>query len=186
MLITKAYDRLRAQTYAERWALDRNPLFLNFTGIGGDCTNFVSQAVLAGGCTMNFTPTYGWYYLTPDDRAPAWTGVPYFYNFLLANRGPGPYGEEALPGMLEIGDVIQLGRADGVFYHSLLVTGFSHSGYLVSAHSDDAYNRPLASYTYDRARFLHILGVREEVPDREDCFRALLEGEALVGIEGGV
>ena len=71
MLITKEYDRLRAQMYAERWALSRNPLFLDFTGRGGDCTSFVSQAVLAGGCVMNFTPTYGWYYVSPDDRAAA-------------------------------------------------------------------------------------------------------------------
>ena len=78
--------------------------------------------------------------------------------------------------------MIQLGREDGVFYHSLLVTGFSRSGYLVSAHSDDAYNRPLSTYTYDRARYLHILGVREEVPDRVDCFEALLNGTAIVGV----
>ena len=36
MLITLPYDRTRAVRYAERWALDRNPLFANFTGIGGD------------------------------------------------------------------------------------------------------------------------------------------------------
>ncbi|MBQ8397581.1 MAG: amidase domain-containing protein [Clostridia bacterium] len=182
MLITKEYDRLRAQMYAERWALSRNPLFLDFAGRGGDCTSFVSQAVLAGGCTMNFTPTYGWYYISPDDRAAAWTGVPYFYNFLLTNNGPGPFGEEVEPGMLEIGDVIQLGRADGVFYHTLIVTGFSHTGYLVSAHTDDALNRPLSTYTYDQARYLHINGIREEVPDREDCFEALINGEAIVGV----
>lgn len=182
MLITKDYDRERALMYAQRWALSRNPLFLNFTGRGGDCTSFVSQCILAGGCVMNFTPTYGWYYISADDRAAAWTGVPYFYNFLLTNTGPGPFGEEAAPGMLEIGDVIQLGRADGVYYHSLLVTGFSRQGYLVSAHSDDALNRPLATYTYDQARYLHVNGIREEVPDREDCFEALINGEAIVGV----
>ena len=182
MLITKEYDRLRAQSYAERWALSRNPLFLDFSGRGGDCTSFVSQAVLAGGCVMNFTPTYGWYYVSPDDRAAAWTGVPYFYNFLLTNTGTGPFGQETAPGLLEIGDVIQLGRDDGVFYHSLLVTGFSRQGYLVSAHSDDALNRPLSTYDYDRARYLHILGVREEIPDRADCFNALIAGEAIVGV----
>lgn len=182
MLITKDYDRTRALMYAQQWALSRNPLFLNFTGQGGDCTSFVSQCVLAGGCVMNFTPTYGWYYISADDRAAAWTGVPYFYNFLLTNTGPGPFGEEAASGMLEIGDVIQLGHADGVYYHSLLVTGFTRQGYLVSAHSDDALNRPLATYTYDQARYLHINGIREEVPDHEDCFKALINGEAIVGV----
>ena len=108
--------------------------------------------------------------------------MPYFYNFLLTNTGPGPFGQETAPGLLEIGDVIQLGREDGVFYHTLLVTGFSRQGYLVSAHSDDAFNRPLSTYVYDRARYLHIEGIREEVPDRVDCFEALLSGEAIVGV----
>ena len=47
MLLTRQYDRVRAVTYAETWALARNPLFINFTGQGGDCTNFASQALLA-------------------------------------------------------------------------------------------------------------------------------------------
>ena len=36
MLLTRQYDRVRAVTYAETWALARNPLFINFTGQGGD------------------------------------------------------------------------------------------------------------------------------------------------------
>ena len=48
------YDEAeRAVAYARRWALDRNPLFVDFTGQGGNCTNFVSQCVLAGSCVMN-------------------------------------------------------------------------------------------------------------------------------------
>ena len=58
MLVTKPYNRERAVEYAKRWALDRNPLFVDFTEIGGNCTNFVSQAVLAGSCTMNYTPDF--------------------------------------------------------------------------------------------------------------------------------
>ena len=82
MILMKPYDRGRAIEYARTWALDRNPLFLNFTGRGGDCTNFISQCLLAGSCTMDYTPNFGWYYITPDDRAPAWTSVEYFYDFI--------------------------------------------------------------------------------------------------------
>ena len=32
------YDRSRAVAYARRWALSRNPLFSDYTGIGGDCS----------------------------------------------------------------------------------------------------------------------------------------------------
>ena len=65
MLVTGEYNRERARAYAERWAFDRNPLFADYTGIGGNCTNFVSQCVYAGSCRMNFTPVFGWYYIDP-------------------------------------------------------------------------------------------------------------------------
>ena len=49
------YTRLAAVNYAVRWALSRNPAFENFSGQGhgGDCTNFISQCLYAGGWTMN-------------------------------------------------------------------------------------------------------------------------------------
>ncbi|MBR4961405.1 MAG: amidase domain-containing protein [Clostridia bacterium] len=184
MLVTLSYDREAAVQYALRWAFGRNPLFANFTGIGGDCTNFVSQCVYAGGCVMNYTPTFGWYYISVNDRAPAWTGVEYFYNFMTGNDDVGPFASETTAGGLLPGDVIQLGNDMGDFYHTLIVTGFSADGYLISAHSDDARNRPLNTYTYANIRFLHIEGVRTRVAEdvydtylrRPDCFRYLLSG----------
>ena len=71
------YDRSAAVRYAARWAYGRNPAYMNFTGIGGDCTNFVSQFIYAGAGVMNYTPDFGWYYISPDNRAAAWTGVTY-------------------------------------------------------------------------------------------------------------
>ncbi|MGN1098482.1 MAG: amidase domain-containing protein, partial [Clostridia bacterium] len=81
------YNRAAAVNYAKRWALSRNPLYYSFDELGGDCTGFISQAVYAGAGVMNYTPTFGWYYISPDDRAPAWTGVEFFYNFFTSNEG---------------------------------------------------------------------------------------------------
>ena len=95
MLRELPYERGQALEYARRWALGRNPLFYNFTGQGGDCTNFISQCLLAGCLVMNCRETFGWYYHSPRLRAPAWTGVQYLWNFLSGNAGAGPYGREA-------------------------------------------------------------------------------------------
>ena len=181
MLATIQYRRDRAVAYARRWALARNPLFENYTGIGGDCTNFVSQAIYAGGCVMNYTPTFGWYYISSTDRAPAWTGVEFFYNFMTSNVEIGPYAREVGEGELELGDVIQLGDESGDFYHALVVVGSSEEGYLIAAHSNDALDRPLSSYTYYRARYLHIEGIRIEIPDRyaPNCFRDFITGRRI-------
>ena len=185
----REYDRARAVAYARRWARDRNPIFFDFTGRGGNCTNFVSQCILAGCCQMNFTPDFGWYYISPGDRAAAWTGVEFFYNFITDNAvgggigdGLGPFGREVRNRLLLPGDVIQLGRRDGDYYHTLMVTGYGRRTYLVSAQSDDALNRPLSTYNYSRIRYIHIEGYRTEPENRNDCFRDLIAG---VGIMGG-
>ncbi len=185
MLVTKPYDRERAEAYARRWALSRNPLFVDYTGRGGNCTNFVSQAVYAGSCTMNYTPIYGWYYLSDSERAAAWTGVDFFYNFMTQNKGVGPFAVETDLAGLAVGDVIQYYRADEGWYHTVLVVGFDTDGTpLIAAQSNDALDRRLDSYTYDRDRFLHIEGVRQMIPDTGDCYESLIEGVAI--IPGGV
>ncbi len=180
-MVIEPYHRERAVAYAKRWAYGRNPLFPNFAGIGGDCTNFISQCVYAGCCTMNFSPVLGWYYISLNDRAPAWSGVEFFFWFLTQNQGPGPFGREVGAGELSIGDVIQLGREEGDFYHTLLVTGYANGTYLVAAHTDDSLNRRLDSYSYSRIRFLHIDGIQVVTPDTSACFENVLSGRQIGG-----
>lgn len=182
MLATKTYQRTRALLYAEKWAFSRNPLFNNYDGLGGNCTNFVSQCLLAGSCVMNFTPVFGWYYRNDGDRSASWTGVRFFYDFIVGNKAEGPYGREVAPDALEVGDVIQLGNERQGFYHSLLVVGREGEDYLLAAQSDNAFNRPLSSYRYEFARYIHIDGVRVRLPDSADCFEALYEGRALFSV----
>lgn len=43
------YNREKAVAYAHRWAYGFNPAYGNFTDMGGDCTNFLSQCLHAGG-----------------------------------------------------------------------------------------------------------------------------------------
>ena len=160
------YNRTAAVSYALFWAFRRNPRYYDFSDIGGDCTNFVSQSLYAGSGVMNFTPTFGWYFLSTDDRSPSWTGVEFLYNFLTTNQGPGPFGEETGLENAERGDVIQLSFDGENFTHTMIVTGLRQfyrgdRRILVSAHSYDARNRPLSTYDYEKARVIHILGVGE-------------------------
>ena len=170
LLIEVPYDRQNAIAYAHKWAFSRNPLFYDFSGSGGDCTSFVSQCIYAGCGVMNPTPTFGWYYRSPTDRAPAWSGVEEFYRFMTgapefleANGGEGPYASNAaVSRMVEVGDVLQLANGDGRFYHSLLITGITENDLLLTAHTNDAKDRPLSTYTYSSLRILHIEGARLE------------------------
>ena len=184
MLLEVPYNRQRAVEYARKWALSRNPLFLDFTGSGGNCTNFVSQCIFAGCGVMNYTPTFGWFYISPEERAPAWTGVDELYSFLTAapdfaeaNKGYGPYGRDAsVARTVELGDVIQLRNSRGAFYHSLIISGFTDTDVLVCAQSDDALDRPLSTYNYTSMRIIHIDGARLLFDDTvafENIFNAI-------------
>lgn len=153
------YQRERAVDYARRWALHRNRAYYDFEAIGGDCTNFASQCLYAGSGVMNFTPVTGWYYRSSYDRAAAWTGVEYLYQFLTGNTGPGPHARVVLPREAQPGDIVQLGNGAGVFYHAPVITAVNPA-ILVAAHTFDTLDRPLDSYAFDAVRFLHIEGVR--------------------------
>jgi hypothetical protein len=180
MLATKPYMRENAVAYARKFAFSQNKYFASFAGIGGNCTNFVSQCIYAGACEMNETPTFGWYYKSLDDRSPSWAGVEFFYNFMVNNLGVGPFAKESGADEMEVGDVIQLGREGEGYYHTLLVVGFDGEEILVAAQTDDVFRRPLSTYTYDFARFIKILGVRLEVADTADCFESVYNGEAIL------
>ena len=162
---TKYYDREKAIAYAHTWAFGRNPRYFDFSALGGDCTNFTSQALYAGAGVMNPKPILGWYYYSANNRAPAWTGVQYLYNFLTTNKGAGPYGAELPLQQAMPGDVIQLSR-DGVrFSHSLLIVRIgepvSPENILIATHTLDSDNRPLSSYVYHSRRLIHIIDARK-------------------------
>lgn len=160
MLQTFGYDRDAALAYAEQWALKRNPRYLDFEKLGGDCTNFASQCLFAGCGVMNYKPVFGWYYNTASDRTASWSGVQYLYNFLSSNKETGPFATVISAAEAKPGDLVQLGNADR-FYHCPVIVGINDGRILVAAHSFDAYMRPLDSYLFGKTRFLHIEGYRK-------------------------
>lgn len=158
------YDRNAAAAYASFWAHKRNPKYLNFDSFGGDCTNFASQCLYAGSKVMNYSPTFGWYYINGNNKSPSWTGVQYFYNFLVNNPKEGPWAVKSDINAMQKGDLIQLGTGER-FYHSLFIIRIddkpSEDSIYVATHTMDSYNRKLSTYFYNDIRFIHIKGVRK-------------------------
>jgi len=162
MLTEIGYDRKRVFDYAEKWAFKRNPRYFDFDALGGDCTNFASQCVLAGCDVMNYKPTFGWYYINLNDRTPSWSGVQFLYNFITQNKGVGPYGKIVSLQEAQIGDIIQLSNGN-FFYHTLTVTGKSDGNVFIATHTYDSFMRDLNTYSYDSLRCIHIDGARKYV-----------------------
>ncbi|MBP0966561.1 MAG: amidase domain-containing protein, partial [Oscillospiraceae bacterium] len=66
-----AYNPGAAIEYAQKYAYDYNSDYKNYNSSGGDCANFVSQCLYAGGLAM----TDGWHYRNSgSDVTGSWTG----------------------------------------------------------------------------------------------------------------
>ena len=152
------YNRNEVYDYAKKWAYGRNPKYLNYDTIGGDCTNFVSQCIYAGCKQMNYNKINGWYYINGNDKSPSWTGVEFLYDFLINNKGIGPHGEIAEIDNLQIGDVIQLSFDRETYGHSLIVvrSGINSETTLIAAHSFDVFGKKISEYSYEKYRCIHI------------------------------
>lgn len=131
-----SYSGTKARDYAAEYALNYNSNYSDYNGRGGDCTNFVSQCLLAGGI-----PTDGTWYKDSN----AWIRVIELRNWLI-NKG---YASEfTWQSTAKEGDLVQLYNSSSGWYHSLIVTYKRTDGQLfVSAHSSDYYNRALSNYT---------------------------------------
>ncbi|PKO11820.1 MAG: hypothetical protein CVU39_27210 [Chloroflexi bacterium HGW-Chloroflexi-10] len=168
------YQRNAAVEYARNWATAAppyNPIYTDFTTMGGDCTNFVSQAILAGGYDMVSQPNKrglgapGWYYTSIMDRSIAWTWVDGLYKLLIdypVESPQAPYGSVIRRGDLLPGDIIQYDwGTDPIWNHTVMVTNMLHGiesdPYpLVAGHSPDVDNYPYQAVQYGDVRFIHI------------------------------
>lgn len=152
------YNVEKSVNYALKWAMNRNPAYYDYSHIGGDCTNFISQCIFSGAKIMNYDFNDGWYYVNANDKSPSWTGVNFLSRFLLNNKGLAPFAKLVSSPLISKGDIIQLGN-DGRFFHSLIVTEIKNGTPLVCSHSFDALNKPLYDYTFSQLKIIRILGV---------------------------
>lgn len=133
MNVNRSYNREAAKTYIDKWWNSRNPAWGNFDKLGGDCTNWMSQIINAGGVPEDKSGSYQWYWdnmnaprtSSPYTRSPSWTGVNELWNYVVgntANNGPlGPQGQtwSSSTGLTNMatGDAIQL-NWDGAWRHT--------------------------------------------------------------------
>jgi len=112
-----SYNRSKAVEYADRYWKNYNPAYINFSKLGGDCTNYVSQCMRAGGAPDDYSgpiEQQWWYNLKTHRYTPSWTGVNQLYRYLIYNPQGGPKGIPIDdPNKIDLGDIIQYNFLDG-------------------------------------------------------------------------
>lgn len=175
LLSQYSYNRSSASNYAGTWSCTgcTNPNY-SPRQAGGDCADFVSQAIYAG---MGYNPPYnqngmsvqsgGWYYdFYTKTGSPAWVGVPQQYGFITGNTGlKGPYGTGSQTNCsVQWGDVVQIQYPNpGSWTHEGIIvhagnpcTGLSSKW--VDAHDTDRRNYPLSYWSTYVMRYILING----------------------------
>lgn len=146
-----SYNRNTAASYAYNNAYNDVPWSSWYRANGGDCTNFVSNALQAGGWTETgkyfYTSNYAWYidWNYPPGYSYTWGAANNFYRFLFYS---GRATSVSSPDQLKIGDVVQMDgvngqAADGTWDHTMMVTGINSRGALVSYHTPNTQNKQL-------------------------------------------
>lgn len=173
-----AYDRQAAVDYARQWvgltSMTRNPQWGIYDSYGGNCNNFTSQCLYAGGIPMDIygydNQQWKWYSDVPNTyseargRSSSWSGVDEFYTYVNENSGYGLVAQaDVNPYLAEPGDVLQYG-ADGEWKHSVLVTETIQDengqpvDFLIASNTTDRIDWPMSAYAYADVRLIHILG----------------------------
>ena len=165
------YNREAAVAYADKYYHERNREWYNFTDEGGNCQNYASQSLLAGGIQMDYTGDLQWKcYVTDPEYEPeingeetksgrtrSWVGVDYFYNYVLNNEGYGLVGDvNANLYYAEPGDIIIVGN--GSLSHTVIVSKVVDGHILVNSNSIDMKDYPIEAYTYLNVVLIKILG----------------------------
>ena len=172
--IEKEYNREAAVKYAEKWWNERNYTGnLAYDVFGGNCQNFASQCIHAGGMDMDHSGyiQHQWKFYDrkinerwmPAGRSYSWTGVDAFYSYAQYNTDGMLCRTDLKLKYAEKGDVIQVG-AYHRWRHSLVVTDTLQdengkmSDIVVASNTADRWNYPLSAYIYTYPRLIHIIG----------------------------
>lgn len=165
------YNREAAVAYADSWVGIRNEDWADFTGQGGNCQNFVSQCLYAGGIPRDISGKEAWSWKKEDSNLPendwdtlSWINVEAFRNYTALNRGYGLAAQPDAPYLCgEPGDIIQMGFQER-WSHTVLISRVvtdreGHTvDYLIHSNTADLKNVPVSAYSLPYQTLTKIAG----------------------------
>lgn len=166
------YDRNAALDYAGRYVKARNGKWADYGPYGGNCQNYTSQCLLAGGIPMD---AYGdhvwkWYGSTVSNRSgtsgrsSSWSGVSQFLEYAQHNKGYGLAAAVNAPYFTgEPGDLLQMGTEHGWQHTAIIASAVRDAAgntvdYLVHSNTGDLKNYPASLFGFPKMSLTRIAG----------------------------
>lgn len=140
------YKYAAMATYAEKYWKNYNTAYRSFSNAGGDCTNFVSQSLYAGGWKHATTSTedYGTWWYGTSGQSDSWVGVNEWSWFTQTAKRTTPLANAY---QMDLGDVLQMDfDKDGAKDHTMITSYRSTGGVpYLTYHDTNTYRRSLSS-----------------------------------------
>ncbi|KND26440.1 hypothetical protein IQ63_37070 [Streptomyces acidiscabies] len=141
------YDYKAMATYAEKYWSNYNPDYPNFNGqgAGGDCTNFVSQSLKAGGWkhAPGYVYDYTKWFGNNEIQSYSFVGVNEWSWFTQNAKRSTPLANVY---QMQVGDVLQVDfDRDGSKDHTMIVSYVANGMPYLTYHSSNTYRRSLSS-----------------------------------------
>lgn len=154
------YNRTAAKNYMMQWIDKRNPDWFAYDDYGGNCMNFASQILYAGGIHK----TSGWYWRGAWDYSSSWIVVGSFADYAASSNSKQIYCnsyDNYYAG--NIGDLVLIG-IDSPRSHATIISDIIRNkngetiDYLVCCNTTNHKNFPAAAYHYTNQHLIRIYG----------------------------
>ena len=163
------YDRQAARAYMLAYVGRRNPGFMAYDDYGGNCMNFGSQVLLAGGIPMDTDGGYetGWYWFSQHSTTLPWVNVGWFLDYAAAEREHGLAAVVNAPYFSgETGDIITMGVDEPANHTTVILDVIRDENglpidYLLCSNTADLRNFPASAYYYTNRQLTKIIGWNE-------------------------
>ncbi|WP_229348726.1 amidase domain-containing protein [Streptomyces sp. UNOB3_S3] len=140
------YDYKAMAAYAEKYWRNYNPEYRSYNDAGGDCTNFISQALRAGGwkdAQGSASDSTKWWYNSKAESTSFVGANEWSWYAMSSNRVTNLKNVY----QMDVGDILQMDfDRDGSKDHSMIVTYKSRIGIpYMTYHSTNTFRKSLAS-----------------------------------------
>ena len=160
------YDRQAAREYMLSWVGKRNLSFMAYDDLGGNCMNFGSQVLLAGGIPMDDSGGYetGWYWYSANSTTLPWVNVGRFLEYAAAEREHGLVAVVNAPYFTgEPGDILTMGVEEPANHTTVILDTIKDADgnvvdYLLCSNTADLRNFPASAYYYTNRQLTKIIG----------------------------
>ncbi len=166
------YNNAEAVRYALTHALAPNPEFIfipDRNDGGGDCSNFISQCLQAGGAPFAYGTSPWWYRVNGTSKSDhswsiSWAVAHSLYWTLKVRHQSRLGGLKAQEvndmQLLELGDLIQYEDSKGAIYHSAMVTAFTiDKGMRIPLISQHTINGRNITHYKPKAKKMHFMKI---------------------------